>query len=58
MISLHNDFANDAGDANPENAKLHACEDIVHDWDDPNDFSLWVPVFAVLAPPDAEKEAS
>ena len=31
--------------------------DIVHDRDDPNDFSLWQPAFAVLAPP-AEEDAS
>jgi hypothetical protein len=33
-------------------------EDIIHDVDDPNDFSWWQPAFDVLAPPDAEKEAS
>jgi hypothetical protein len=33
-------------------------EDIVHDWDDANDFSWWQPAFDVLAPPDAEGEVS
>ena len=27
-------------------AKVRACQDIVHDWDDPDDFSLWREVFA------------
>jgi hypothetical protein len=27
-------------------AKVRRCRDIVHDWDDPNDFSLWREVFA------------
>jgi hypothetical protein len=58
IISPQNGFANDAGDHDPEDAKLHACDDIVHDWDDPDDFSWWQPAFDVLRPPDAEKEAS
>ena len=27
-------------------AKVRRCRDIVKDWDDPNDFSLWREVFA------------
>jgi hypothetical protein len=27
-------------------AKVQECQDIVHDWDDPDDFSLWREVFA------------
>ena len=29
-----------------ELAKVRACRDIVRDWDDPDDFSLWREVFA------------
>jgi hypothetical protein len=27
-------------------AKVRRCQDIVREWDDPNDFSLWSEVFA------------
>jgi hypothetical protein len=27
-------------------AKVRACEDIVHAWEDPDDFSVWREVFA------------
>ena len=29
-------------------AKLRNTKDIVHDWDDPNDFSMWKSVFKKL----------
>jgi hypothetical protein len=32
-------------------AKLRNAKDIVHDWDDPRDFSMWASAFAVLKPP-------
>jgi hypothetical protein len=32
-------------------AKLRNVKDIVHDWDDPRDFSMWASAFAVLKPP-------
>ena len=50
MISLR-DFGVSEGESS-------SPEDIVQDWDDPDDFSWWQPAFDVLAPPDAEKEAS
>jgi len=50
MISLR-DFGFSEGESS-------SPEDIVQDWDDPDDFSWWQPAFDVLAPPDAEKEAS
>jgi hypothetical protein len=28
------------------------CKDIVHGWDEPNDFDMWTDVFKLLAPPD------
>jgi hypothetical protein len=40
----------------PEGESL-SPEDIVRDWDDPNDFSWWQPAFAALAPP-SEEDAS
>jgi hypothetical protein len=50
MISLH-DFDFPEGESS-------SPEDIVHDGDDPKDFSWWQPAFDVLAPPDAEKDVS
>lgn len=50
MISLSSDFDFPEGESS-------SPEDIVHGCDDPNDFSLWQPAFAVLAPP-SEKAAS
>lgn len=32
-------------------AKLRNGRDIVHDWDNENDFSMWASAFAVLKPP-------
>jgi hypothetical protein len=32
-------------------AKLRNGRDILRDWDDPRDFSMWASAFAVLKPP-------
>jgi hypothetical protein len=35
--------------------RVSSCKDIVNDWDDPNDFRWWVPVFRVLAVTEKDK---
>jgi hypothetical protein len=55
MISLHEFGPSGNGSLSEEEhallEKFRACEDIVHGWDDPADFSMWKKVFAeALAP--------
>ena len=57
MISLLDfDFPEDESESLSEEQralleKFRACDDIVHGWDDPADFSMWRKVFAeVFAP--------
>jgi len=57
MISLRDfDFPDEESLSQKERellARIRVCDDIVHDWDDPNDFSLWQRAFdAVFAPPE------
>ena len=35
--------------------RLRSCQDIVNDWDDPDDFRWWVPAFRVLAVTEKDK---
>jgi hypothetical protein len=56
VISLNNFGRDDDGPLSEEERKvlekLRDCEDIVHGWDDPADFSWWKPIFAkAFAPP-------
>ena len=35
--------------------RVRDCKDIVHGWDDPNDFSWWKDAFKILKPPSARE---
>ena len=35
--------------------RIRDFKDIVHGWDDPNDFSIWSPAFKILKPPSARE---